>query len=301
MEVFLENYGDNLTEEQKQLINNQLHPEEKNKTNEKYFSHTEYRNSDDILEDPYRLNISKNRKKDTPSINEKAQKNVKISKIGKKRGRRAKKSPEDETRAHTSNSDDNKRIKNWRLFLKKIKECVNALCQKEKVKNLEPTNFIQQFGSSSVQNNDFVRQKIYKYFTFTKYKKKENHRRKSRNISEKNETIIRKMVLEKKNDVFIALMKSTIRDIYLKCIKDEKYIDINGTNTELTNFDTISDILEEKRAEFEKECLQEAEDRLKSFEEEFTSLIDFIEKNPKRKDKYNANLQYATIPELDKD
>ena len=266
MEVFLENYGDNLTEEQKQLIYNQLHREEKNKTNEKYFSHTEYRNSDDILEDPCSLNISKNRQKGTPSISEKAQKKVKISKIGKKRGRRGKNSPEDETRAHTSNSDDNKRIKNWRLFLKKIIKCVNALCQKEKVENLEHTNFIQQFGSSSVQNNDFVRQKIYKYFTFTKYKKKENHRRKSRNYSQKNETIIRKMVLEKKNNIFIALMKSTIRDIYLKCINDEKYIDINGTNTELTNFDTISDILEEKRAEFEKECLQEAEDILKSFE-----------------------------------
>lgn len=298
MEEYLEiNGGDNLTEEQKQLINNQLHGDDQKDINEKNFSHTEYRNSDDILEDPYRLDVSKNREKGTPSIKGKTQK--KNSKIGKKRGRRAKNSPEDETRAHTSDSDDNKRIKNWRLFLQKIKKCVNALCEKENVEIMKTTNFIQQFGSSSVQNSDFVKLRIYKYFTFTKYKKKENHRRKSRNISQKNETIIRKMVLEKRNDVFIALMKSTIGDIYSKYIKDEKYININGISTELTDFDTISDVLEEKKAEYEKECLQEAEDRLKSFKEDATTLIDFIENNPKRKKKYNANLQYATIIELD--
>ena len=302
MEEFYERNGDNFTEEQEQLINNQLHGEAQKNINEKCFSHTEYRNPDDILEDPYRLDVSKNREKGTPSIKGKTQKkeySKKIAKIGKKRGRRAKNSPEDETRAHTSYSDDNKRIKNWRLFLQKIKKCVNALCEKENVEIMKTTNFIQQFGSSSVQNSDFVKLRIYKYFTFTKYKKKENHRRKSRNISQKNETIIRKMVLEKRNDVFIALMKSTIGDIYSKYIKDKKYIDINGISTELTDFDTISDVLKEKKAEYEKECFQEAEDRLKSFKEEATSLIDFIKNNPKRKKKYNANLQYATIIELD--
>ena len=302
MEEFYERNGDNFTEEQEQLINNQLHGEAQKNINEKCFSHTEYRNSDDILEDLHSLNVSKNRKKDTPSIKGKSQKkeySKKNTKIGKKRGRRAKNSPEDETRAHTSDSDDNKRIKNWRLFLQKIKKCVNALCEKENVEIMKTTNFIQQFGSSSVQNSDFVKLRIYKYFTFTKYKKKENHRRKSRNISQKNETIIRKMVSEKRNDVFIALMKSTIGDIYSKYIKDEKYIDINGISTELTDFDTISDVLKEKKAEYEKECFQEAEDRLKSFKEDATTLIDFIKNNPKRKKKYNANLQYATIIELD--
>ena len=72
--------------------------------------------------------------------------------------------------------------------------------------------------------------KIYKYFIFIKNKKKKGKKeRKGGEIGQKNKEIIRKMVNEENNDVFKALMKNTIKDMYLKYVKNEKYINIKGT------------------------------------------------------------------------
>ena len=249
--------------------------------------------NDDIFQDSsYNQNISKNKEKIyAMKLAKKIKGNTKTTKLGKKLGRKPKGSTE--IGNHTSESDDNKRRKHWRTFLKKIRKCVNALIKKENIGELKPTNFIDQFGSSLVQNRDFIKLKIYKYFTFIKNEGNDGGN------GQKNEAIIREMVLEKKNAIFIALMKSSIEDMYSKYIKNDNIIIVNGEEVKLTQFDTIKDVIKEQKAEYEKDNCEDIEKKLKSFEEESTTLIDYIENVPERKEENDAQLQYIIIPELE--
>ncbi len=249
--------------------------------------------NDDIFQDSsYNQNISKNKEKIyAMNLAKKIKGNTKTTKLGKTLGRKPKGSTE--IGNHTSESDDNKRRKHWRTFLKKIKKCVNELCKKEKVGELKATNFINQFGSSLVQNRAFIKLKVYKYFTFIKNEGNDGGN------GRKNEAIIREMVLEKKNAIFIALMKSSIEDMYSKYIKNDNIIIVNGEEVKLTQFDTIKDVIKEQKAEYEKDNCEDIEKKLKSFEEESTTLIDYIENVPERKEENDAQLQYIIIPELE--
>ena len=249
--------------------------------------------NDDIFQDSsYNQNISKNKEKIyAMKLAKKIKGNTKTTKLGKKLGRKPKGSTE--IGNHTSESDDNKRRKHWRTFLKKIRKCVNALIKKENIGELKPTNFIDQFGSSLVQNRDFIKLKIYKYFTFIKNEGNDGGN------GQKNEAIIREMVLEKKNAIFIALMKSSIEDMYSKYIKNDNIIIVNGEEVKLTQFDTIKDVIKEQKAEYEKDNCEDIEEKLISFEEESTTLIDYIENVPERKEENDAQLQYIIIPELE--
>ena len=260
--------------------------ENPNNKDDNHMYDTENRNeNDDIPKDSKNQNTLKNKKNNISIKLEKQEKGkVKSSYIGKKRGRKTNNSTE--IGSHTSDSDDNKRRKHWRTFLKKIIKCVNELCKK--AGELKATNFIDQFGSSSVQNSDFTKLKIYKYFIFIKNKKKKGKKeRKGGEIGQKNKEIIIKMVNEENNDVFKALMKNTIKDMYLKYVKNEKFINIKGTEKKLTQFDTINDVIEEKKAEYKRKNYEDIEERIKSLKEESTSLIDFIVNIKKRKRRKN--------------
>ena len=287
--------GKNFTDEKNQF--NPFQADELTKRNEAYkvnkYPTIIANENDDIFQDSsYNQNILKNKEKIfSTKLSKKIKGNTKTTKPGKTLGRKPKGSTENGN--HTSDSDDNKRIKHWRTFLKKIKKCVNALCKKENVGELKAINFINQFGTSSVQNSAFIKLKIYRYFTFIK-----NEGNGGEN-GNKNEAIIREMVIEKKNAIFIALMKSSIEDMYSKFIKNEKFIIVNGEKVALTQFDTINDVIQEQKAEYEKDNCEDIEERLISFEEESTTLIDFIENVQKRKKENDAQLHYIIIPELE--
>ena len=164
--------GKNFTDEKNQF--NPFQTDELTKRNEAYkvnkYPTIIANENDDIFQDSsYNQNILKNKEKIfSTKLSKKIKGNTKTTKPGKTLGRKPKGSTENGN--HTSDSDDNKRIKHWRTFLKKIKKCVNALCKKENVGELKATNFINQFGTSLVQNSAFIKLKIYRYFTFIKTK-----------------------------------------------------------------------------------------------------------------------------------
>ena len=55
----------------------------------------------------------------------------------------------------------------------------------------------------------------------------------------------------------------------------------------MTQFDTINDVIEEKKAEYKRKNYEDIEERIKSLKEESTSLIDFIVNIKKRKRRKN--------------
>ena len=287
--------GKNFTDEKNQF--NPFQADELTKRNEAYkvnkYPTIIANENDDIIQDSsYYQNITKNKEKIVSNkLSKNIKGNTKTTKSGKTLGRKTKGSTENGN--HTSDSDDNKRIKHWRTFLKKIKKCVNALCKKENVGELKATNFINQFGTSLVQNSAFIKLKIYRYFTFIK------NEGNCGEIGKKNEAIIREMVIEKKNAIFIALMKSSIEDMYSKFITNENFIIVNGKEVKLTQFDTIDDVIKEQKAEYERDNCEDIKERLISFKGESTTLIDFIENVKKRKKENDAQLHYIIIPELE--
>ena len=135
--------------------------------------------------------------------------------ITKKRGRKNVKS--NEKGVHTKYFPDNRRESYWRLFMSYILLLANSFSSPYKI---DSTNFIQQYGGNSiVENEKFLKVKIYQYFSYnTFFNDGKNHRKRG----DRNLEIIKKMVFEQKNQTYIAIMKSTIEEMFeiFKIIKN---------------------------------------------------------------------------------
>ena len=200
----------------------------------------------------------------------------------KKRGR--KEIDSTEIGGHTKNAKDNLRKKNWRLIIKSFLNLLNAISSPHKIKL---TNFEIQFCNNIIDNEAFLDIKIYKYFLFDKNYKKYSYYNLENN---KNYRTIYKMVCEKKNQLYCAIMASTIGEMYEKFKNNEKFIIFKGICYELPNFKTFSD--------FEKEN-QIGEKQLNILK----TLVDYIKKDGpkiKRKKESTRNIDYVSTPELDK-
>lgn len=213
----------------------------------------------------------------------------------KKRGRRKKNSIE--TDGHTAKDKDNMIRKFWIIFLKCILDLANSLSNPYNLA-IKPTNFAQQFGPSFVENEDFIKLKFYQYYTYNKVFK---DKKKNKDTGLKNKGVIKTMFFEKKDEIYIALMKSSIESMYNKYITNNKSITINGKDTPLLNFKTIDDIVEEEK---EKLKGKNIEKELENFKNNAVSLVDYIKKygeKVKRKTENPKKKEYITIAELAKE
>ena len=210
----------------------------------------------------------------------------------KKRGRRNKNSTE--TDGHTAEDKDNQIIKYWRIFFNCILTLANSISKPYGLV-IKPTNFIQQFGSNIVENEDFIKLKFYKYFTYnTVFKDNEKHE----DIGLKNRGVIKKMIFTIKDPKYIALMKSRIEFMYNKYINNNKSIKINGEALVLNNFNTINDVVEKERLK------GKSEKDLEDFKNNAISLVDYIKDDGekiKRKKEITKIKKYIIIPELEYD
>ena len=247
-------------------------------------------------------NHNKNKQKISDEINKSNYTSNTATFTKKKRGRRNKNSTE--TDGHTGDSKDNQIKKYWIIFLNSILNLINSIPNNSKYK-LSPTNFAQQFGPSIVENEEFIKLKIYKYFTYNTVFKDDN-KKKHEEIGTKNAEIIKKIILDEKNDVYIGLMKSCIETMYEKYINNEKYITINGRiKKDITNFKTIDDIIKEKKEVLkEKKNKDEIEKKLEDFKSDASTLVEYIitkGQEIKRKTDNTKVKKYIIIKELEDD
>ena len=105
------------------------------------------------------------------------------------------------------------------------------------------TNFIQQFWTCINKNTEFL---IEEYFTYnTKFDDDKNHKE----IWNENSKIINKM---KNNQIYMAIMHSTIEEMFNKFTKNEKIFIIKGKKYSLFNFKTIDNNIKEKIKELQE-------------------------------------------------
>ena len=211
-----------------------------------------------------------------------------------KKGRKRKDSTEKGT--HTTYSPDNRRVFYWTLFMNYILTLANSFSFPDK---MDSPNFIQQYGSNCISKNErFLKLKIYQYFSYnTFYNDDKNHIK----IGTNNLKIIRNMVFEKKNQAYIAIMKSTIEEMFERFKNNEKYIIKNDKVYYLPDFKTIDDAFIEIQEKLEEENFLSAE-QIKDELNRIENLVDYIKKKGqenKRKEKCKRNLTYIIIPELE--
>ena len=242
--------------------------------------------SDEIFEAPTHNNIVSNeiniqnsviRIRSAPKNNMKSKFTI-TTYTTKKKGRR--KNGSIEKGGHTKGAEDNQTRKCWRDFMDAILNLVNYYSTPDKI---SPTNFIQQFGSCINKNTEFLGLTIKEYFTYnTKFDDDKNHKE----IGNKNSKIINKM---KNNQIYMAIMNSTIEDMFSKFIKNEKIIIIKGKKYSLSNFKTIDDNIKEKRKVLlkKKELTVDTIDKeLNTYKHKFMNLVDYIKnEGPKIKRK----------------
>ena len=130
-----------------------------------------------------------------------------------------------------------------RILLNSILLLANSLSEPYNL-SIKDTNFVQQFCPSIIENKAFNKLKIYKYYIYnTSYKDDKKHIE----SGTKNVEVIKTMVFEKKDEIYIALMKTSIKNMYNKFIQKIKEIKINGKIVFLPNFKIINDIIKERQ------------------------------------------------------
>ena len=158
-------------------------------------------------------------------------------------------------------------------------------------KNLKKTNFYSQFGSSIVDNERFIKIKVYQYLSLVVSQKKKDWNYNI--INEKIET----------DKTFKALMSSTIGEIYEKYRKNEKYIIKDGIKYDLPGFETKNDRIIEIKEYLEKANKVSPDEIKKQFEKAKNfNLIDYIRtegKRIKRKEESTKKLDYKINPKLE--
>ena len=136
---------------------------------------------------------------------------------------------------HTTYSPDNRRALYWTLFMKYILMLANSYSSPDEM--VSP-NFFQQYGGNCIAKNErFLNLKIYRYFTYDTFF---NDDKRHLKIGTSNFKIIKKMVKEK-NEAYIAIMKSTIEEMFGSFKNNEKYIIRKGKAYYLPDFKTLDD------------------------------------------------------------
>ena len=212
----------------------------------------------------------------------------------KKRGRK-KKDNIKKTR-HTKYADDNQRKKNWGLFMNYILDLINSYFESKNT--IQKTNFIQQYGSNCINKNEkFLKVKIYQYFSYNTYFKDDKNHKK---IGDKNLEIIKNMCLEKKNKDFIAIMQSTIEEMFEIFKNNKKYLSKNGKIIDLPNFKTLDDAKKEIKEDLENDNTLSSEKK-QELTDKIETLVDEIKikEKDKRKEKIPRKINYEDIPNID--
>ena len=253
---------DNINSTQRTEINRN------NEKNEKNHNFKEEEEDDELGDNQFQINIGSNTQsrpdKNIDYINENTitqTKNTSNKSLGRK------KLMFTGTGVHGADSKDNQRDKAIRNLIDFIRNKCNLQCKK--YGELQETNLIQQFGSNNSQKLNFVKTKFYKIFCYnTIYEDNKKHRDKA----SKNEAIIRKMI-EEKNELFIALMKSSLNDY-------EKIVELISAHFNL----------------------EENDEMLDDFKNKAQNLITYLElegKKNKRKNIIEKTINYIIIKELE--
>ena len=226
---------------------------------------------------------------------------ININKIPNKLGRRPKGSTK--TGGHTSDSRDNLTDTCWSDFFSIITDLCNYYTKPYNF-IFKKTNFKEQFGTSIVQNLEFIKIKLCNYFT---YNPKTNYKYKyHREFGSHNKNIIEKM-FEKDNKIFIALMKTDIESIYNKFINNNKIFIVNNKEYLLSEFKTVDELIEEKRKKLlEKNKLsnEDINKKINKYTKIIRNLIKYIKVDGnKHKRKQSLDLEkkinYPTIDLLE--
>ena len=198
--------------------------------------------------------------------------------------------------------EDNLIDKCWRAFFTTIISLCNILCGKHNL-ILKKTNFKQIFGCSFEQNKAFLQLKLYKYFTYnTAFKDNKSHEK----TGTYNEKIIKKMI--QKDKAFKAIMKCKIEYLFEKYINNDRNITIDNDEYNFPGFETLEDVIKEKRDQLEEnpnnlsaEEIKEEEKKLENFEKKTNSLINHIlvEGKQKQRKKEINKIEFIIIEELE--
>ena len=198
--------------------------------------------------------------------------------------------------------EDNLIDKCWRAFFTTIISLCNILCGKYNL-TLKKTNFKQIFGCSFEQNKAFLQLKLYKYFTYnTAFKDNKSHEK----TGTYNEKIIKKMI--QKDKAFKAIMKCKIEYLFEKYINNDRNITIDNDEYNFPGFETLEDVIKEKRDQLEEnpnnlsaEEIKEEEKKLENFEKKTNSLINHIlvEGKQKQRKKEINKIEFIIIEELE--
>lgn len=230
-----------------------------------------------------------------------------LTKKRKSLGRKPKNSTE--IGAHTSASEDNQYDKNLRSCISHFINSFNGYIKLKyggKVSpTLQNTNVIKQFGSSIIKHKQFIKTKIYKVLIYNPppNKKYKNHRK----FGSHNEKIIREMVIDKKDELFTALMKLDIESIHNIFIQNEKSINIKGKEYDLSNFKILNDYIDEKIKNLRNNLKNEEEikDEILLYKKNITYLIKYVKEEKESKSRKKELDEkdiviYGTIDELEK-
>ena len=252
--------------------------------------------------------ISKTRQNKKPTIKEKIESTTKYTATKDKKTNNTKMKDTttiSECKTESDERRDNLIDKCWRAFFEIIINLCNIFCKKENL-ILKKTNFKQIFGSSIEQNKAFLNLKVYKYFCYNTVHKDNNQNHKQ--TGSYNKEIIEKMI-EKDNTSFIAIMKCHIKYLFEQYIGNKKVIKVGNIEYQLPDFNTIDDVMEEKRnnlqqkqKELNPEEINKELEKLDKFENQSKSLISHIcvkGKSIQRKHIITNNIEFLTIDELE--
>ena len=233
--------------------------------------------------------------------------NVKfLTKKRKKSGRKAKNSTE--KGKHTSESSDNIRDNNWRDFFDHIKNSFNNYIEQQYSGLVSPTlhntNIKKQLGSSNVKQKQFIKNKIYKVLIYNP--PPDNKYKYHRDFGSNNEIIIRDLVINKKDELFTALMKLDIESIHNIFIQNKKKINIKGKEYDLSDFKLLNDYIIEKINLLNNKTDTEIKNEIFLYKNKFTNLIQYIKEEGKNRAKTKELKEkdiviYRTIEELEEE
>ena len=127
-----------------------------------------------------------------------------------------------------------------------------------------------------------------------------------RDFGSNNEIIIRDLVINKKDELFTALMKLDIESIHNIFIQNKKKINIKGKEYDLSNFKLLNDYIMEKINSLNNKTDTEIKNEIFLYKNKFTNLIQYIKEEGKNRAKTKELKEkniviYRTIEELEEE